>query len=375
LSRRIRNEGLVKVWDLPVRLFHGALVVVVLVAGLTETAAPTTWLGVHIVAGYTLAGLLAARLVWALLGSEFSRFDRFVLAPRAVLGHLRDLLTGRPSRHLGHNPAGSAMIVALLVVLTALVVTGLVTLGGMFKQGPLAPLLPFAVGSPARQIHNVLLYLLLILIALHLIGVALESALTRENLARAMIDGLKRDAAWQEPPVHRQSRPGWALAAVVLLVGGAGTGLAALAALPAYGVRPVPHPPDYAESCGACHFAFPPTLLPAAAWTSLMSHLDRHFGENASLDAASVTAIRGYLADNAAESSDNLTAHMFRQVDPAEPERITATAYWQRRHRSIPEATFRSAAVGSKAMCNACHRDAAEGAFAPQQIHVPEVKP
>src|SRR5713101_6382138 len=89
LSRRVRNCGLVKVWDLPVRLFHWALVVVVLVAGLTETAAPANWLGVHLVAGYTLAGLLVARLVWALLGSEFSRFDRFVLAPRAVLGHLR----------------------------------------------------------------------------------------------------------------------------------------------------------------------------------------------------------------------------------------------------------------------------------------------
>jgi len=375
LSRRIRDYRLVKVWDLPVRVFHWALVVVVLVAGLTETAAPANWLGVHVVAGYTLAGLLATRLVWALLGSEFSRFDRFVLAPRAVLGHLRDLLTGRPSRHLGHNPAGSAMIVALLLVLAALVVTGLVTLGGMFKQGPLAPLLPFVVGSPARQIHNAFFYLLLILIALHLVGVALESALTRENLARAMIDGLKRDTAQQEPPARRQARPGWALAAIVLLVGGGGAGLAALAALPASGVRPVPHLPTYAEQCGACHFAFPPTLLPAAAWTSLMSHLDRHFGENASLDAASVTAIRAYLVDNAAESSDSLPAHMFRQVDPADPERITATAYWQRRHRSIPEATFRSAAIGGKAMCSACHHDAAEGAFAPQQIHIPEVKP
>ena len=103
----------VAVWDGFVRLFHWSLVI--LIAGDWLTAdGPKLW---HEAMGYAVAALVAARLVWGFVGRRHARFGDFVRGPRAVLAYLRALRAGREPRYLGHNPAGGAMIVALLLVL------------------------------------------------------------------------------------------------------------------------------------------------------------------------------------------------------------------------------------------------------------------
>jgi cytochrome b len=145
---------LVWVWDLPTRLFHWLLVGAVLVALVTELIAPVWWLSWHVAAGYTLAGLLLFRLVWAVFGSEYSRLASFVYRPRQVADYLRELLKLRPPHYIGHNPAGAAMIFALFAVLTGLIVTGFIVQGGQEKQGAFAGLASFALGNNVRGIHN-----------------------------------------------------------------------------------------------------------------------------------------------------------------------------------------------------------------------------
>lgn len=330
-----------------------------------------TALAIHLLAGATIAFLVAARVVWGVLGSAHARFADFAFAPPAVLRYARKLRAGQAPHYLGHNPLGAMMVFALLALLAAVVVTGTVVLGGMLKQGPLAFAMSFAVGDGLLGIHQALAWVVLALIGLHIAGVAFESWRERENLARAMLTGLKRGDAPDMAAWSVRARP-WLAGIVVLGMTGAGAGaVAALAALPAPGLPPATLDPDYDGACGSCHFAFSPSLAPAAVWGGVMDHLDQHFGVRVRLPAAEQSALRGYLLANSAEHWDTLAAHVFRLRDPAAPLRITATPYWRHVHAGIAPAVFASRPVSGRLSCNACHADAASGRFAPQQIALP----
>lgn len=181
----------VRVWDPLVRLFHWSLVAAVLIAFVTEDEL----LGLHLAAGYTVLALIGLRLVWGLVGPRHARWSDFVRGPRATLAYLMDALKGRAARHLGHNPAGAAMVLALLLGLTATALSGMAVLGASELSGPLAPYLrelsPWATHR-LEEVHEVVANLTLLLIPLHLLGVAFASLQHRENLVRAMIDGTKR---------------------------------------------------------------------------------------------------------------------------------------------------------------------------------------
>jgi cytochrome b len=327
---------LVQVWDLPTRAFHWALVVAVAMAAVTGYASPEWWMGVHMWAGYVIILLLVFRLVWAVFGSEYSRIASWVHPPRKLGEHVRGLLLLRPPHYLGHNPTGALMMIALMGVLTGLTVSGLLILGGEEKQGPLA-----------------------------------ESLLLRENLILAMITGMKRLPPGETARTPRQARPLAALASVggFALVG-AGV-LAYLATLPPIGWRPLVVPTAFQQECGACHWAYHPSLLPRASWQGVMDGLDDHFGEDASLDETVRGDLTAFLTSNAAETWDTEAANRFRLVGRNEPGRITATPYWLQKHREIPEAVFHRAA-GGKGACNTCHRDADTGRFDDQMITLPK---
>lgn len=182
----------VRVWDLFVRVFHWGLAGAVLIAFLTEDEL----LGLHTWAGYTVLGLIAARLAWGLIGPRHARFSDFVRGPRATLAYLRDILHGHPARYLGHNPAGAAMAIALMAGFLATAVTGLMVLGAGEMAGPLAPYISGVSSGAAhdlKEIHEALAWGTVLLIPLHLIGVAAASLQHRENLVRAMIDGYKHN--------------------------------------------------------------------------------------------------------------------------------------------------------------------------------------
>ncbi|MEX2648453.1 MAG: cytochrome b/b6 domain-containing protein [Alphaproteobacteria bacterium] len=189
----------VRVWDPAVRVFHWALVLAYAVAYLTEADV----IGVHRVAGYAVGVIVALRIVWGFVGPRHARFADFVYRPRTVLGYLRDLVTFRSKRYLGHSPGGGVMVVALLVMLALAVATGIAADQGDGAIGSLG-VVPSAVAddddesdSEARDdswfgaLHEALANLSLILVFMHVGGVALASLVHRENLVRAMVTGLK----------------------------------------------------------------------------------------------------------------------------------------------------------------------------------------
>ena len=185
------QPGQVRVWDPLVRVFHWSLVAAFATAYIVED----DLLGVHVLAGYLVLGLIAVRLVWGLIGTRHARFTDFVRGPRQVMAYIGDALRLRAPRHLGHNPAGGAMVVALLVLVSATGLAGLALYGAQELSGPLAPLmggLSPAWGSTLEEVHEVLASLTLAFIAAHVAGVMFSSLAHRENLVRAMVTGRKR---------------------------------------------------------------------------------------------------------------------------------------------------------------------------------------
>lgn len=187
-----RNQT-IKVWDLLVRIFHWTLVSAFAIAFITEDEL----LDLHVYAGYTVLGLLAFRLVWGFVGSRHAKFSDFVKGPSAALSYLKEMLSHRAKRYLGHNPAGGMMIVALLVSLLITSLSGLAAYG-VEGFGPLAPWfhqIGFWNDNWLEEIHEFFANFTLLLVIGHLAGVAFGSLLHQENLVRAMFTGRKQSDA------------------------------------------------------------------------------------------------------------------------------------------------------------------------------------
>ena len=181
----------IKVWDLLVRIFHWSLAGAFFIAYLTED----DWLGPHVYAGYTIAALISFRLLWGLVGPCHARFKNFVRPPREVFAYIKNIATFHPKRYIGHNPAGGAMVVALLVSLLITVLTGVLLYGAEEMAGPLANLManvPEFFGELFEELHEFFANFTLFLVALHVAGVILAGLQHRENLVRSMINGKKR---------------------------------------------------------------------------------------------------------------------------------------------------------------------------------------
>lgn len=162
------------VWDAPVRVFHWLMVLSF--AGAWLTAESERWRLVHVTLGYTMLGLVAFRIVWGLVGTRHARFASFVRGPRAAWAHLRALIAREPEHAAGHNPAGALAIVAMLVLTLAAGASGWAHFNDIG-------------GELMEEVHEVAANGLLLLVGLHLLGVAAASVLQKRNLVGAMFSG------------------------------------------------------------------------------------------------------------------------------------------------------------------------------------------
>jgi len=129
----------------------------------------------------------------------------------------------------------------------------------------------------------------------------------------------------------------------------------------------------YKGSCGACHFAYQPELLPSASWENIINRPDDHFGESLELDEETRKSVLGYLQENAADhSASKLAKKVMRSCLDQVPERITDIAYIKDKHHDIPAATIKKEAIGSLSNCTACHTRAQEGIYDDDFLAVPK---
>nr|CAX84197.1 Cytochrome B561 [uncultured bacterium] len=352
----------IQVWDPFIRLCHWLSVLGVVLAAGTGFLLSDPWLGLHVAVGCALAALLTARIFWGYVGSQYGLFSNFPLRRQEILHHLLDLALLRPRPYLGHTPLGSVMVVSLMTVMAFVIVTGVLVLSGEEKQGPLAGAVPYLVGHHAKLLHGLSSLVLLALAALHVVGVLVESLLTRQNLPKAMIDG-KKDAAFHIPYAARRS---WGQA--VKRLGQAG--LLGLAVLLLALLFPAPLPvtltPGYVRLCGSCHDPFHPSLLSKAAWQAIVGDLPGHFGKRLALAPNELAEIAGWLIAHAAETANTEPASAIGSAATLDAPRITATAFWKTKHHAIDDTKF--IAAGGVLRCSGCHADAVSGAFADQAI-------
>jgi cytochrome b len=182
----------IRVWDLPVRLFHWTLVILIATSYLTGQVGGD-WMKLHFWSGYAILTLILFRIAWGFVGSTTARFSHFVKGPSAAFHHLAELAgTDRP-RDVGHNPLGGAMVMALIFGVLAQVAAGLFaadTDTGMVN-GPLAPLVADKWIERATAFHEFWVNVLLVLVGLHVLAAIGYLVWKRQNLISAMIHGHK----------------------------------------------------------------------------------------------------------------------------------------------------------------------------------------
>ncbi len=195
----------VYVWDKFVRLFHWVLVALFAISYIS--AEEIEWL--HVYSGYTIAALIVLRVIWGLIGSRYARFSDFVPSVATTKAYISGITSGKPTRYLGHNPLGGLMVVAFLVMLTLITLSGMKLYAVEEGKGPLAAAPQIHLISQAysheghehegegegdefwKEIHEFSVNLMVLLILLHVAGVVLSSRLHNESLVKSMLTGFK----------------------------------------------------------------------------------------------------------------------------------------------------------------------------------------
>jgi cytochrome b len=187
------------VWDVSTRVLHAAIAAAVTFALVIGLAADDEGplFALHMIAGLAAGFFILLRIVLGMLGSRYSRFGSWSLAPREFMRYLRGVVTGRAKRYVGHNPGTSWMSLMLFLMVGLLVVTGL-------------------SGEAGEEVHEVAAYVVLALIVLHLLGLALHTWRHRENIAWSMIDGRKEGPPAAALPSSRLPA-GLAVAAIAVV--------------------------------------------------------------------------------------------------------------------------------------------------------------
>jgi cytochrome b len=204
----------IRIWDLPTRLFHWTLTVLIVVAVVTQNIGGNAmeW---HFRAGYTILALIAFRVLWGLVGTRYARFSSFLYRPSDIVNYVR----GRQEKQvaLGHNPLGALSVLAMLGVLLVQALTGLFANDDIAYEGPLVSFVSKELSDRVTWFHTeVNAILIYVLVAFHLLAIVFYWIVKKRNLIKPMITGDQEVES--DAPAANDS---WAmrLLALVLLAG------------------------------------------------------------------------------------------------------------------------------------------------------------
>lgn len=211
-------KKIIRVWDLPIRLFHWLLVLCIAGSFITVNIGGNA-IQLHAYFGYSILTLLIFRIVWGFVGSTHARFASFIPHPKSVLNYLQ----GKSPRFLGHNPIGAFSVLALLFVLSVQVVTGLFVDDEIAFQGPFAKYVSNATVSFLSQIHETNQVVIYTLIAIHIAAIIYYRKFKGEDLIKPMINGDKEidpseEAKYSPTDLGRASKDGGLQRGLALLL-------------------------------------------------------------------------------------------------------------------------------------------------------------
>jgi cytochrome b len=208
----------VLVWDVPERLFHWLLALLVIVS-LVSAKIGGNAMQYHLLSGYTVLALVLFRVLWGFFGGTHARFSSFLRGPAAVIAYLRGLIRSRTGQQHSHNPAGAWAVVLVLAMLLAQAGTGLFANDDIAAEGPLAKLVSKALSDRVTGFHHLNAKLLYALVGLHVSAMVFHFFYNRENLLKPIVTGFKEVA----PDANEASqKPGNVWLAAVLFAACAG---------------------------------------------------------------------------------------------------------------------------------------------------------
>ena len=212
------QERHVPVWDLGIRFFHWALVLLVTGAVVTIKLGR---LDLHVWCGYGVLTLLVFRIVWGFIGGTHARFASFIAGPGKVFAYMKGMFSreGHESG-LGHNPIGALSVLAMLLVLLFQAVSGLFTNDEDFAfEGPLYKWVGSAVSNTLTSLHKLNEWVIYVLVATHILAIVFYAVFHKDNLVKPMLTGYAKvgGAAAESEAVHK-SRHGSTVVAVIVLV-------------------------------------------------------------------------------------------------------------------------------------------------------------
>lgn len=182
----------VRIWDIPTRLFHWTLVLLLGVSFYTGLNGGIAEMDYHMLSGYAVLAILCFRIGWGFIGGKYARFTQFVKGPRAVYTSICQLFDRDTPGYPGHNPLGALSILAMLVILLVQAITGLFANDDILLEGPLVHMVSYETSRELTGIHKLNKWLIGGLIALHLAAIVFHRIVKGERLVLPMINGIKK---------------------------------------------------------------------------------------------------------------------------------------------------------------------------------------
>lgn len=351
------------IWPLTNRLSHILLILFFAVSYLSSYY--SNLLTYHVAFGYALGVVFAFRTIWGFIGPEHSKFKDFNFNLQDLKEYMLAAFS-KTKEFVGHNPASSYAVVAMIVVAFLTILTGALAYGIQENHGVLSFLHEkyYKDMGTLKDIHGLLSNLFLAIVGAHMAGALIDKFIKRSDAIDSMISGYKKtlEKVDIKTSVFQKSFSiVWivvSLFSLSYLVFSKDTIFTANANVKQnYALMS----PVFENECGSCHITFPPYLLPKKSWVLMMGDLENHFGDDASIDAADNLSILAFLTKNSAENSTHQASLGILRNFKDDTIAITKTSFWERKHRDIEDSVFTSAEVKSKANCKACHIDIQNG--------------
>ncbi len=367
------ESGVIKsyIWTFVNRFLHYFLILTFALAYLCADI--DAWIYFHCVFGILFGAGVLLRIVWGFVGTKHSLFRDFNF--RGILEYLLSIF-GEKKHYVGHNPASSLAIVLMFVLGLGTMLSGMLQYGAE-EQGGIFGYLFFEYNhfEAFEDLHAFCANALLGVIIIHICGSLIDKFINKNDALDSMISGYKRTIREESVALNYAQKilfVGYLVFLFVLLV----YLLFPNNVLLRSSTRNIFAQEilrEYTKECGSCHIAYAPYLLPKSAWDSMMSDLENHFGEDASLEQESHTIILAFLNQY---SSDFVETKISSKIakEPQNIVAITKYPYWEAAHQDINPALFETQAIKSKANCQTCHKDAESGIFAKGVIHYSELK-
>lgn len=206
------EKSKVKVWDIYIRTFHWLLLICILVSFISVRLDE---MDIHFISGHCILALIIFRLIWGVVGSSTALFSNFIKGPGTILGYLKNPDSEKFRRMIGHSPIAALSVIAMLVVISVQVGTGLISDDEILLQGPLAKYVSGDMSYQATTYHGINAKLIIGLIVLHLAAITFYRFIKKDDIVKPMITGRKRvsdEIAQQLITLHEKKPLGAAMA-------------------------------------------------------------------------------------------------------------------------------------------------------------------